>query len=65
MYQRTRNNKAANATSITSIATSTVLINWPSKKVRDCYNVHAVLLAIILLLIIVIFCYHYTIKSGK
>ena len=34
-----------------------------SKKVRDCYILHTVLLVIILLLIITIICYHYTKKK--
>ena len=33
--------------------------NCYSKKVRDCYILHTVLLVIILLLIITIICYHY------
>ena len=40
--------------------TSTASINCHSKKVRDCYIFHTVLLVIILLLIITIMCYHYT-----
>ena len=40
--------------------TNTTLMNCHSKKVRDCYILHTVLLAIILLLIIIIIiCYHY------
>ena len=38
---------------------STSLINYHSKKVRDCYILHTVLLVIILLLIITIICNHY------
>ena len=38
---------------------STASINYHSKKVRDCYILHTVLLAIILLLRITIICYHY------
>ena len=38
---------------------STAPINCHSKKVRDCYILHTVLLVIILLLIITIICYQY------
>ena len=38
---------------------STASVNFHSKKVRDCYILHVVLLAIILLLIITIICYYY------
>ena len=38
---------------------STALINCHNKKVRDCYILHTVLLAIILLFIIIVICYHY------
>ena len=38
---------------------STALINYHSKKVRDCYILHTVLLVIILLLIMTIICNHY------
>ena len=37
---------------------STALVNYDSKKVRDCYILHTVLLVIMLLLIITI-CYYY------
>ena len=39
--------------------TSTASINCHSKKVRDCYVLHTVLLVIILLLIVTIICYHF------
>ena len=39
--------------------TSTSSINYHSIKVKDCYILHKVLLAIILLLMIITFCYHY------
>ena len=39
--------------------TSTASINCQSKKVRDCYILHRVLLVIILLLMIIIICYYY------
>ena len=44
---------------IATNVTSTAAINCYSKKVRDCYNLHTILLAIILLLIIIIICYYY------
>ena len=43
---------------------STASINWHSKKVRDCYILHTVLLAIILLLIFTIICYYYAKQKG-
>ena len=39
---------------------STASINCHTKKVRDCYILHPVLLATILLLIITAICYHYS-----
>ena len=48
---------------IATNVTSTASINCHSKKVRDCYILHTVLLAITLLLIIIIICYHYA-KQG-
>ena len=39
--------------------TSTASINFYSRKVRDCHILHTVLLAITLLLLIIIICYHY------
>ena len=39
--------------------TSTPSIHIPSIKVRDCHSLHTVLLAIILLLISLFFCYQY------
>ena len=44
--------------------TSTASINCHSKKVRDYYILHTVLLVIILLLIITIICYHYAKQRG-
>ena len=44
---------------IAANVTSTASINWHSKKVRDCYILHTVLLVIILLLIVTIICYHF------
>ena len=43
---------------------STASINCHSKKIRDCYILHTVLLVIILLLIITIFCYYYAKQKG-
>ena len=48
-----------NTNTIATNVTSTASINSHSKKVRYCYIFHTVLLAIILLLIITIICYHY------
>ena len=39
---------------------STDSINYHSKKLRDCYILQEVLLAIILILIITVICYYYT-----
>ena len=44
--------------------TSTPSINCHNIKVRDCCILHKVLLAVILLLIIITFCYHYTKQKG-
>ena len=44
--------------------TSTASIMHHSKKLRDCYILHTVLLAIILLLIITIISYHYAKQKG-
>ena len=49
---------------IATNVTSTTSINWRSKKVRDCYILHRVLLAIILILITTIICYHYAKQKG-
>ena len=45
---------------IATNVTSTATINCHSKKIRDCYILHVVLLVIILLLIITIICFHFT-----
>ena len=55
------------STKITHTTAKKVSINCRSQKIRykiDCYILHAVLLAIILLLIITIICYHYA-KKGR
>ena len=44
--------------------TSTASINCRSKKVRDYYILHTVLLVIMLILITTIICYHYTKQKG-
>ena len=49
---------------ITVNVTSTASINCHSKKVRECYILHTVLLAIILILIFAIICYHYAKQKG-
>ena len=49
---------------IATNVTSTASINCHSKKVRDWNILHTVLLAIILLLIITIMCYHYAKQKG-
>ena len=48
-----------NTNTIATNIMSTASINFHSKKVRDCYILHTVLLAIISLLIIIIICCHY------
>ena len=47
---------------ITTNVTSTASRNCHCKRVRDCYNLHTVLLAIILILVIIIICYFYAKK---
>ena len=44
--------------------TSTASINCHSKKVKDCYILHTVLLVIILILIIIIICYYCAKQNG-
>ena len=44
--------------------TCTVSVSYYSKKARDCYILHTVLLAIILLVIITIICYHCAKQKG-
>ena len=53
-----------NTNTITTIVISTASINCHSKKVRDCYILHTVLLAIVLILIITTICYHYAKQKG-
>ena len=49
---------------IATNVTSTASIKRHSNKVRDCYILYTVLLATILLLIVIIICYHYTKQKG-
>ena len=49
---------------ITTNITSTGSTNCHNKKVRDCYILHTVLLAVMLLLIIINICYHYAKQKG-
>ena len=44
--------------------TNTASINCRSKKVRDYYILHTVLLVIMLILITAIICYHYAKQKG-
>ena len=53
-----------NTNTIETNFTITVYINCHSKKVRDCYISHTVLLVIILPLIITVICYHYAKQKG-
>ena len=48
------------STKVTNSITTNVTRNCHSKKVRDCYILHTVLLAIILPFMITIICYHYS-----
>ena len=63
----TKNADAIARKNTNTIATSvkiTTSINCHSKKVRDCYILHTVLLVIIVLLIITLTCYHYAKQKG-
>ena len=61
----TMNNFSTKKTNIiTTNAASTSTINCRCKKVRQCYILHTVLLAIKLILIITIIWYHYTKEKG-
>ena len=54
--------------SVSTNVTSIVSANFHNKKARykmDCFNLHIVLLAIILLFIVVIICYHYAKNRSK
>ena len=53
-----------NTNTIATNITSTPSINYQSKKVRDYYILHTVLLAAILLLITIIICYYYANQKG-
>ena len=50
---------------IATNVTSTASVNCHSKKVKDCYILHTVLLAVMLLLIITIIGYHYAKHKSK
>ena len=50
---------------IATNVTSTTSVNCHSKKVKDCYILHTVLLAVMLLLIITIIGYHYAKHKSK
>ena len=47
------------ASAIATNVTCTASINCHSKKARDCFIFHTIILVIILLLIIIIICYYY------
>ena len=55
---------AKKANTIATNVTSTASIGCHSKKVKDSYILHAVLLVIILMLMIAITYYHYTKQKG-
>ena len=57
-YQQKKTNTAA-----TNVM-STASINCHSETVRDCYILHTVLLAVILLSINTIICYHHAKQKG-
>ena len=50
---------------IATNVTSTASVNCHSKRVKDCYILHTVLLAVMLLLIITIIGYHYAKHKSK
>ena len=52
------------STKMTNTIATNVTKNCHSKKVRDCYTLHAVLLVMVLLLIFTIICYHYAKQKG-
>ena len=53
------------STKMTNTIATNVKKDCKGKKVRDCYILHTVLLAIILLLIITIICYRYAKHRSK
>ena len=57
-------NAAKRTNTKATTVTSTASIDCHSKKVRDRYILHTVLLGIILLLIIIIICYSYVKQKG-
>ena len=58
------NSRTKKTNTIATVVTGTALINCQSKKIRDYSILHTVLLAIILLFIITIICYHYEKQKG-
>ena len=58
------NNLPTEKTNIATNVLSTASINCHSKKVRDCYILHTVLSVTIILLIIIVICYHYVKQEG-
>ena len=52
------------ANTIATNIVSTASLNCHSKKVRDCFILHTVLLLIILLSITIIVCYYYAKQKG-
>ena len=53
------------STKMTNTIAINVTKNCHSKKVRACYILHIVLLGIVLVLIIIIICYHYAKHGSK
>ena len=66
LYQQKKTNAIATkkTNTIATNVTSTASINCHSKKVRNRYILHTVLLVIILLLIVTIMCYLYAKQKG-
>ena len=66
MYQQksSSNKKAKKKNTIATNVTNTAFINCHSKKNRDCYIIHAVLLVILLLLIVTAIFHCYTKLKG-
>ena len=57
-------NNVSTKTTIATNITITAAINCLGIKVKDCYILDTVLLGIILLLVIIIICYHYAKQKG-
>ena len=58
------NYMAKKTNTIAKNVTSTTSINCYSKKIRDCYILHKVLLVVIILLIILVICYYHAKQKG-